>query len=247
MATTEVGRRLTEAHRLAQVGLVADSLRDVLAVWKLLDPARLDSTFPDYARALIAVLSTRRDQSAAISAAYLRAFREAEGATGPFDVALARALSHEQAMTSLLVTGPVAVKVATRAGKPIEQASQVALVQTLGASARIVQSGGRDTVYDSVSRDQQAYGAARVTSGMPCSFCAMLASRGAVYRDEMSASFEAHDHCTCTSEPVYSTEDWQYPGGDQAQSWRDLYDESTADTTGDGSVAAFRKAYNSKA
>lgn len=222
---------------------MADSLRDVLAVWPLLDPARLDSTFPGYARALLAVLDSRRGQSAAISAAYLRAFREAEGASGPFDVALAQAIAKEQAMTSLLVTGPVAVKIGVRAGKSAEAATASALTQTLGTVARHVQNGGRETVYRSVMRDKAAHGVARVTDGSPCAFCAMLATRGAVYKSEMTADFQAHDKCGCHAEPVYSLDGWDYPGGDTAASWRSLYDESTAGHSGDAAISAFRKAY----
>lgn len=46
----------------------------------------------------------------------------------------------------------------------------------------------------------------RVSSGSGCSFCAMLESRGAVYRRERSARFQAHDGCSCTAEPVWRRE-----------------------------------------
>jgi hypothetical protein len=42
-----------------------------------------------------------------------------------------------------------------------------------------------------------------VTSGNACDFCSMLADRGAVY-GEASAEFEAHDHCSCSAQPVYA-------------------------------------------
>jgi hypothetical protein len=45
----------------------------------------------------------------------------------------------------------------------------------------------------------------RVLSSNPCSFCRMLAGRGAVYH-EGTASFESHDHCACSAEPVFSKE-----------------------------------------
>lgn len=219
---------------------MAESLKDALAVWPLLDPARLDATFPHYARAMTAVLDKRRAHSTAIASAYLRAFREAEGAKGAFDVALAQDVARSQAMTSLLVTGPVAVKVGVRAGKTTDAATKSALVQTLGTVARHVQNGGRETIYRSVQRDRSALGVARVTDGSPCAFCAMLASRGAVYKDEMSADFEAHDRCGCGAEPVYHP-DSAMPG--RAQEYRDLWDSSTKGLHGDEAVAAFRKAY----
>lgn len=59
-----------------------------------------------------------------------------------------------------------------------------------------------------------ALGWIRKTDSDPCSFCALLASRGPVYLDD---SFEAsdlrfhgpgnakvHDHCGCSLEPIYN-------------------------------------------
>lgn len=48
----------------------------------------------------------------------------------------------------------------------------------------------------------------RVTDGKPCGFCAMLASRGPVYRSEATARGAGgryHDHCGCTVEPHYGS------------------------------------------
>lgn len=245
MAASEHGARLTEAHRLAQGNLVGETMKDVLAAWRALDPADLDRTFPAYARIVEAILDARRSQSASLSAAYLRAFREAEGVGGDVRVSLAKALPREQALTSLLVTGPVAVKVGVRSGKPVEAATESALVQTLGAVARHVQNGGRETIHETVLGDEKAYGIARVSDGSPCAFCAMLVGRGAVYRDEMTASFEAHDKCGCTAEPIYRP-NAALPGV-HAQRFADLYQESTAGLSGDEARAAFRKAYAAQA
>jgi hypothetical protein len=240
VATTAEGARLTEAHRLAQGRLAGEALRDLLAVWPLLDPAD-DRTFPAYARVVQAVLATRRQESAAVSAQYLRAFREVEGVLAPLDVALAPTLADEQAMTSLLVTGPVAYRTGLRTGKTAEKAAQSALTQTAGAVLRHVQNGGRETVHATVLRDEKALGVQRVTDGSPCAFCAMLASRGAVYKSQMSADFEAHDKCGCGAEPVYRP-NGALPG--RAEEFSRLWAESTAGLSGDEARSAFRKAYN---
>src|SRR5690606_30594435 len=136
-------------------------------------------SFPDYARAMQVVISHFKGMSAATAAAYLRAFREVEGVTGNVDVAYLAALARQQALTSLYVTGPAAIKVATRGGRPVERAREMALSQTLGSVIRLVLQGGRDTITETIKRDRQALGFARVTDGDPCYFCAMLASRGA--------------------------------------------------------------------
>jgi hypothetical protein len=63
---------------------------------------------------------------------------------------------------------------------------------------------GRDSIIDSVHKDTQAEAWARVTEPKPCAFCALLATRGAVYKSEKSAEFEAHDHCRCHAQPVFT-------------------------------------------
>lgn len=59
----------------------------------------------------------------------------------------------------------------------------------------------RDTILTNRSRDPQAVGWRRVTSG-GCGFCQMLAGKGTVYR-ESTVRFAAHDHCGCTAAPVF--------------------------------------------
>jgi hypothetical protein len=61
----------------------------------------------------------------------------------------------------------------------------------------------RDTVLTNRKQDPQAIGWKRITRGSKsCSFCRMLADRGAVYRKD-TATFAAHDDCMCTAAPVF--------------------------------------------
>lgn len=241
MAITAEGRALTEAHRRAQVGVSTSSVADLRGVWPILD-LNDPRTFPEYARWAQLVIASGRSKSAATTAAYLRSFRLAEGVTGPLSVALAAELANEAAMTSLLVTGPVAYRTAIRGGKTPERASQIALSQTSGAIVRLVQNSGRETIVNTILRDDKAHGVARVTDGKPCAFCAMLASRGAVYKSEMTADFKAHDKCGCQAEPIYSLGGrYSLPNAAQAERWNSLYEEHAAGTS--DPIAAFRKAY----
>lgn len=59
----------------------------------------------------------------------------------------------------------------------------------------------RDTITTNRRRDPEAVGWQRVSAG-GCSFCRMLASRGAVYR-ESTAHFASHTNCHCTASPVF--------------------------------------------
>lgn len=113
-----------------------------------------------------------------------------------------------RATVSLAVTGPVRAErglvqmqdvQTTEGGRgrlddPSFLAELNGLMQNAGALAagaadRDAQMGGRDLL-EAVSRaDRAVIGWARVTAPNPCAFCALLASRGAVYRSEWTATF----------------------------------------------------------
>lgn len=243
MATTATGANLTRAHTIAQTRLQQRIQADLLTIWPLLDPADIDGTSPRFIRAATAILAARRAESAAVAAAYYRAFRLAEGVDGPLSIAVMSALATEQAETVLRVVAPVTYKVARRGGSTEDDALRKALVATLGAGVRLVSQGGRETILQTVRQDEEAYGVARVTRGGSCSFCAMLASRGPVYKTE-TAKFRAHDHCNCSSEVVYGDPDeYAWPGGDAQRALSDLWASTTKGLSGKDAENAFRRAY----
>jgi hypothetical protein len=84
-----------------------------------------------------------------------------------------------------------------------------------------------------------------VTDGDPCAFCAMLASRpilsdrGAYYRSQKTASFEAHNDCGCSAAPAFS-HDQQLPATSHAAA-------AVYNARGPGdSLVAFRKAWEAR-
>lgn len=107
-----------------------------------------------------------------------------------------------------------------------------------GSVARLVQNVGRQTIVDSVQADRKARGWAREVEPGACSFCALLATRGAVYRSERSASFSSHDHCRCQPVPVFGA----YEPTAQVREWQALYRTSTAGLRGAAARNAFRQA-----
>lgn len=64
----------------------------------------------------------------------------------------------------------------------------------------------RDTILSNRSRDPESVGWRRIARANGCSFCKMLAGRGAVYRSK-TAYFASHEHCHCVAQPVFSTND----------------------------------------
>lgn len=204
MAATLAGARLTEAHRLAQASFGARVANELLLLWSLVDPKRLDQTVPEWLNAAIALMQVRRIESANLAGRYLGAFRTLEAPQAPaFAPILATRLDVGAASTSLQVVGPGSIRRAMTAGTQLAKASETAGTNTARAAMRHVLDGGRETITATVAADPEVRGFRRVTSGSACKFCSMLAGRGAVYSAD-TARFASHDGCSCSAEPVYS-------------------------------------------
>lgn len=194
---------LTEAHRLAQLRIGTRTVALMRKAWGLLDPADLDQSFADWLPVVVTIVQSQRRTSAALAANYLTTFRALELGEDPsFVPVLADRAVPQAVATSMLVTGPVSIRAALRRGDLEARAVDVAQARTAGAAMRHVLDGGRETITRSVTTDRRARGYQRVTSGKACDFCTLLAGRGGVY-GEASADFPAHDHCSCSAEPVY--------------------------------------------
>lgn len=227
MAATLDARRLTEAHRLGQTQLGVDIVQAMQSLWPLLDPDDLDGSVERWIRAVLPVVAGQRSGSARLAASYVTAFKTLElgGTATPAPVVLAEDIPVEALTTSLIVTGPVAAKASIARGLPAARAMDTALVTSAKAAMRHALDGGRRTTLDTVAADRNAVGWARATSGQPCHFCAMIASRGPVYKGENTADFQPHDGCSCTAEPVYR-DDAAWPAG--SDRWQDLWQQAKA-------------------
>lgn len=236
MASSPSAAQLTEGHRLAQARLAAQTVRLMRSSWPLLDPEDLDGTLGRWLRVTVPIVRRQRRQSALLAGEYLRAFRATEvGLDSRFVPVVDVPEELEAVITSLTVTGPVSIKRAVARLVPIERALPTAEAGVAAAAMRHALNGGRAAIVETVKADRRALGWARVVSGEPCWFCAMLASRGAVYGED-TATFQAHDHCSCTAEPVY-TADAPWPPGSRrfAELWQQAKTEE-GDT-----VANFRR------
>lgn len=240
MAATDAGARLTEAHRLAQSRLAARIVRQVLGSWGLIDLDDIDRSAERWINLLAPVIEAQIVTSARLAANYLTAFRALEVGADTFNPTLAAGSAVEAIRTSLLVTGPVELKSAVGRGVPVPRAVDLAKFKTAGAATRHTLSGGRDTIIQSIQADSRAVGYSRATSAKPCAFCAMLASRGHVYKSAMTAGFKPHDACHCVPEPAYSTD---APPTPSAQRFGDLWNESTRGYRGQDAINAFRRSY----
>lgn len=177
----------------------------------------------------------------------------------------------QQARASMNATGPSAIKHSTRvlvlddqsltAGIE-KQVMDNAKTNTTGTGIKIATEGGRDAVQQQVQmadvvpetelnkrRHQKVIGYARFTDSDPCYFCAVLASRGAVYSAnsfrEISKAYgdniaAVHDHCKCSLRPVFRTADSM---DDRAHYFKAQWDKLTANDSGKDAMKAFRRGY----
>jgi len=218
MALTARGKELTEAHRKAQIAIAARAEIVGRALWSGLDIDDLDRSTPAWLNANVAATRKFYAESAALAAAYVPEYRAAElgSAAGSivepeFETAVMR--------NTLLVAGPVRVKTLIKSGTRSGSAYSGALMKYSGMMRRQVLSGGRMMIHETTSADRNAVGWRRVTDGDPCTFCAMLASRGPVYGSrsvqgdvlrplrEGGSGLRYHGYCGCTAEIIYG--EWQ--------------------------------------
>lgn len=201
-----------QRYRRVQALLAAQMARQVLQVWReLMDPARVDAVWPAVRAALVPIVRQARGQSATLArAAYMDA-RRAEGVPdGDFDPGGPLQLAIGRLESSLDVTGPVEFKKAIAAGKSPQQAMDAAAVRMVGSTQYLALEGGRSVMKRSIETDERATGYARVTDSDPCAWCAMLASRGPVYKNAVTAGDPRqggdryHDHCGCVAMPSFS-------------------------------------------
>lgn len=128
-------------------------------------------------------------------------------------------------------------------------APQQTAADIASSAAKSVQDVGRLTIITNVKRDRAATAWARIpepelTKTGTCSFCAMLASRGAVYKQQ-TVGFLAHraragrgHDCVCHAEPVFG----KYQPGDLVKRYQQTWADSTQGRSGRDARAAFRQA-----
>lgn len=229
-------------QRRLQLAVRASLTQKLIPTWRILDPSRLDQTLVVWLAASMPIVQEARRRSAAIAALHLRQVRLDAGVDSPLPLQAATTAPPAQLLASLTATSIATIRRAFGNGQNVTQAMNSGFVASSGAATRVALQGGRDTIVNTVKADPEAKGWERVTSGNPCYFCAMLASRGAVYRAEETADFEAHDWCDCAAEPVY--EGPTAPTG-QAAEWDQLYQDHAAGTA--DQLLNFRRAYEGRA
>lgn len=193
-------------YQAAQALLGVTLIRDVLAAWRLTmtDLADIRRLWPSIRLAIASMVNDRHDVFWNMGLKFFAQVRTGAGVAGKVPEVLPVPLPPALVQATLDSTGPWTMLRAVEQGKPPGQAADTAAVRLSGAASRLALQAAREAVLTSVKADQEAIAWARILGPNPCYFCAMLASRGAVYKSAYSAGFAAHNHCMCTAIPVFS-------------------------------------------
>ncbi|HVX20891.1 MAG TPA: hypothetical protein VHB02_06070 [Acidimicrobiales bacterium] len=166
--------------------------------WAALDIANLRDSLDRYSAMVTGVVHRYGTAAAALAAHYYEAERAAAGIPGSFRVKPARPAGLDQ-VTEAVHWATKGLWTSHLTEEDIASARSL----TEGLAEKYALDAGRITVIHAVHADRKATGWARVTEPGACSFCLLLAIRGAVYRSERSAGFDSHDHCHCHVQPIF--------------------------------------------
>ncbi|MEU4772958.1 hypothetical protein [Micromonospora sp. NPDC023644] len=186
------------AYRSSQQDVVALARRELAAWWAMLDVSDPRAVVAALEAFLVELVAAYGDLAMTVAADWYDQQREQAQAPGAFRATLPEALPDEQVRAvARWAVGPLFG--ATDSAKALGLAS--------GAVQRLVQQGGRNTLYRNVRRDPSEPRWARVPQGADtCAWCRMLASRGAVYLSRESAGGDDnhwHNECDCQPVPVW--------------------------------------------
>jgi hypothetical protein len=128
-----------------------------------------------------------------------------------------------------------------------EEAHRQAGARQAAAAERVALNGARSTVWNHMQGDRRVLGYIRLSrTGTPCGWCAMLISRGPVYRSQKSAEYadgdKYHDNCHCYAEPVFSREQYDSSSAYELnRRYEELWPKVTRGLSGKAAVSAWRR------
>lgn len=243
MAFTALGASLTATQRLQQIRLRATIADDLAKVWPAFDPYAISKSWAKLEPILVALVQSRQPVSVRIAARYLAEFRRAERVAGSVTASIPDIPHVADIIPNLRFIGPTNAFALVDRGASAGDIARLTFSNVEGELTRQILNGGRGCIVSTVQRDDHAEGWARVTDGTPCSFCALLATRGGVYKSEGSGGFSAHRKCACTAEPIY---DRSAPLPAIPQQWYGLYRQAYGNVRGyqpGGRSAAVRREF----
>lgn len=245
---------LTQQHYAAQLGLLLALRKAISALWPSLDLGNLNDSLPTYLTKVAALTQHYSAANIAIGSDYYEQSRARAGVRFGFTTPqneVAPLKSVEE-----LVRGAMD-PLWQPANSVLDYNDAISQAQSRVEAnvEKVVADAGRNELIDAIEKDRYARGFARVARPDACSFCLMLAARGAVYKTAESAGQvnastvwpdakgtvnRYHVNCHCTVQPLFGS---SYEAPAHVRDAEALYNESTKNVSGSkAKQAAFRKA-----
>lgn len=253
---SQAAHQLTRQHQAELIAVGAALEQEVRRVARTVSTSNVDAWWLRTMEELLRLVLGSFGASRRLGERYLLHHAALEGVELAPELA---AWSTEQAATALRVTGPVAWK-RSLAGSGSEMVASRTMADTLAGSAqRLALAGSRETVAGTIARSVgTVVGWRRVPDADPCAWCAMLASRGAVFTSREAAGgvvgrrgvtrgtrglgMSFHDNDQCTVEPLYEHEDEPAYVDDLYQQWLEV----TEGLSGDAAIRAWREHWDER-
>jgi hypothetical protein len=200
----------TENYYLTQAALGALVASQVSQTLPMLDPGTLAETFEGAREVAASVAFDRGEAAVGFAMDYYEEFRRGAGVRSPLSLPIREVSPLEVLEREIDVAAAELLASLDTVVDEIYLAELTLSVQAEieGEAQRMVADAARDQIFESIRSDPEAKGWARITRTGACSFCRMLASRGAVYSKE-GVKFRAHTVrngrggvCQCVAEPV---------------------------------------------
>ena len=227
-------RTRAESSQASQALIAAEAARLAAKIWPNIDVHDLRASIPQIR--LTTAAAIRRYAPAAVTDAlrFYRRERAAAGIAGSPRFQLPKQAPLEQIGKSV-----------NWAAQPLwgESDLQTAEKRLESVVERLVLNAGRDAIVAAVEQDREAKAWARVPEPDACYFCAVLATRGAVYKTAHAAGDDNayHDHCRCHVEPVFVA----YEPTARIRQWQAEYRRLADENGGSLSLDRWRHAYDS--
>lgn len=263
-------------HVQAQEQIAASVAAGLAVLWSIVRFDELDKSTPGWLHA--ATLQIRQGWQESSDAAF-EYVQQALLSVEPDAVMPSRpaAVSFpvREVQAAMRVRGPVEVKRQVARAVPEVEAMKAGLAASTGVGTTKATDGGRAQVMEFVRKEApkrlksgKPIGYARKTDDNPCYFCAVLASKGAVYYSESSfdqsnsrirevkwtsggdkgtrrafigdGPAKVHDNCQCTLRPVFRKSDSM---DDRAEFFLDQWEAFGAAGDGRSAMQNFRRNY----
>ena len=269
----EVVEYLDQKHSQDQETIADNLVMALYPLWQIMDFDRLDHTSIMWTESVLPRVRTAYMQSQKVAASFALNVRFATLATadpigievpeveaphgipsprfslpyvGSVDEAVPLdSFPEDDVRLSLLVEGNFNIKSQMPVPDP-QETMRAAQVNSTGAAVRQGLKGARNVTAQVLKFDRKVLGYARFTDANPCHFCALLASRGAVYGKHSFAESDkgflasknapevpedyiriskVHNNCRCTLRPVYSkSQEFDADAKFYRKQWNDIYE-----------------------